>query len=54
MREKTDTACPACGNAVATTTITERVDDHRLTIHVHLSPTPPSDAATTPAPSVAR
>jgi hypothetical protein len=38
VRETTDTLCPACGNAVVTTTVTGRVRDRRITIHVHPEP----------------
>lgn len=38
MREKTETACPACGCAVETTTMTDRAGDARITVHVHPQP----------------
>jgi hypothetical protein len=38
VHETMDSLCPACGNAVETTTMTDRVGDHRLTVHVHPEP----------------
>lgn len=40
MRETTASLCPACGAAVQTTSMTDRVGDHRLTVHVHPEPDP--------------
>jgi hypothetical protein len=38
VRETTASLCPQCGKAVETTCLTDRVGDHRITVHVHPEP----------------